>query len=289
LLRGIEQAENAPRSRAGQIDPRLGQSSVLNLAKERVLSEPAGPTAAPQAPAADESAAEPAAAANTPTAAETPVATQTPATTQAPAPAPKAYTAPAAPGFTRTADTRAPHLPRFKDVPQSAQHPLGPYRQAPQEAGGDWWLVSPFTGSEPWAALNAPKNPSKAALATQEAPEGFVRVFGARPDSGASASQWDQDLGHFQGTGLPEGFNETQLEAAKTEFDAWGLGEPVFYEGRYGWQVRFPDSALPKFETTASTALLTPHLVIAEHQVRSIQEGVQLGRYHPWLPERLQA
>jgi hypothetical protein len=79
------------------------------------------------------------------------------------------------------------------------------------------------------------------------------------------------------------------LEAAKAEFEAWGLGEPVFYEGRYGWQVRFPESQLPTFETTATTALLTPHIVIAEHQVRSIQEGVSLGRYHPWLPERLQA
>jgi hypothetical protein len=215
--------------------------------------------------------------------------TAAPAAAETPSAAPKAYTAPAAPGFTRTSDTRAPHLPRFKDVPQSAQHPLGPYRKAPQEAGGDWWLVSPFTGPEPWVALNAPKNPSKAAAATEAAPEDFVRVFGARPEAGTPAVQWDLDLSYFQGTGLPEGFNEAQLEAAKAQFDDWGLGEPVFYEGRYGWQVRFPDSPLPRFETTASTALLTPHLVIAEYQVRSIQEGVELGRYHPWLPERLQA
>jgi hypothetical protein len=116
-----------------------------------------------------------------------------------------------------------------------------------------------------------------------------VRVFGPRPETTTAATQWEQDLSFFQGTGLPEGFNEEQLEAAKTQFEEWGLGEPVFYQGRYGWQVRFPDSQLPTFETTASTALLVPHLVIAEFQVRSIQEGVTPSQYHPFLPERLRA
>lgn len=212
-------------------------------------------------------------------------ATETP---EAPAPG-KPVTRPAPAGFTKTTDTTAPHLPRYRDVPESAKFPLGPYQKAPQEYGGDWWLVSPFTGPEPWLALSATNGSSQAALETEPVPAGFEKVFGPRPDHGAAAAQWDQDLSNFQGTGLPEGFNEEQLAAAKTEFEAWGLGEPVFYQGRYGWQVRFPDSPLSTFETTASTALLTPHLVIAEYQVRSIQEGIDLGRYHPWLPERLRA
>ena len=113
----------------------------------------------------------------------------------------------------------------------------------------------------------------------------------ARPagSSRTAAAQWDLDLGYFKGTGLPEGFNESQLQAATAEFEAWGLGEPVFYEGRYGWQVRFPESQLPMYETTASTALLVPHLVIAEHQARAIQEGVTPPRYHPFLPDRLRS
>lgn len=200
-------------------------------------------------------------------------------------------TAVASPGtrFVRSTDTAKPHLPRFAEVPESAQYPLGPYRQAPAEFGGDWWLVSPFTGSEPWRALEFPDRPAKVALETEPAPADFVKLFGPRPDTRTASTQWDQDLSYFQGTGLPDGFNEAQLEAATAEFESWGLGKPVFYEGRYGWQVRFPDSQLPTFETTASTALLVPHIVIAEHQVRSIQEGVAPGRYHPWLPERLRA
>ncbi len=221
------------------------------------------------------------------TATESEGATETP---QAPAPSkPVSLSRPVPAGFTKTTDTTAPHLPRYRDVPQSAKYPLGPYQKAPQEYGGDWWLVSPFTGPEPWLALSAANNSSKAALETGPVPAGFEKVFGPRPDRGAAAAQWDQDLSNFQGTGLPEGFNEEQLAAANAEFEAWGLGEPVFYQGRYGWQVRFPDSPLSTFETTASTALLTPHIVIAEYQVRSIQEGIDLGRYHPWLPERLRA
>lgn len=191
--------------------------------------------------------------------------------------------------FVRSTDPAKPHLPRFVEVPESAQYPLGPYRQAPAERGGDWWLVNPFTGSEPWRALEFANGPAKAALETEPPPEDFVRIFGPRPETRTASAQWEQDLSYFQGTGLPDGFDEAQLEAATAEFESWGLGKPVFYEGRYGWQVRFPDSQLPTFETTASTALLVPHIVIAEHQVRSIQEGLSPSRYHPWLPERLRA
>jgi hypothetical protein len=189
----------------------------------------------------------------------------------------------------RSSDTKAPHLPRFTEVPESAQFPLGPYRQAPAEFGGDWWLVNPFTGPEPWRALEFANRPPQAAIETEPAPEAFVRLFGPRPETSTAAAQWEQDLSFFQGTGIPEGFNAAQLEAATAEFETWGLGQPVFYQGRYGWQVRFPDSQLPMFETTASTALIAPHLVIAEHQVRSIQEGITPPEYHPWLPERLRS
>lgn len=270
LLRGVEQAtEGAASSRAGQSG--LRSRSVAPLDSAPVSAPRTAIVPRSVAPARIELQA-------TPEEAAAP-ATQTPAA-QAPAAA-RAV----APGFVRSADTNAPHLPRFKEVPESAKHPLGPYRQAP---GGDWWLVSPFTGPAPWLALDASSNPKKA-LESEPLPIGFEQVFGPRPGGSTAAAQWEQDLSYFKGTGLPEGFDEVHLEAAKAEFEAWGLGEPVFYEGRYGWQVRFPESQLPTFETTATTALLTPHIVIAEHQVRSIQEGVALVRYHPWLPERLQA
>jgi hypothetical protein len=211
-------------------------------------------------------------------------------------PQPSAAAAPAGNPFVRSADTTAPHLPRFSEVPEQAKYPFGPYRQAPPESGGDWWFVNPFTGPTPWLALDAAKAPRTAALEAEPIPIGFQEVFGARPQPsdfanrsqyGPTLARWEQDMTYFQQSGIPDGFDETQLEAAATEFEAWGLGRPAFYEGRYGWRVRFPDSQLPTFETTPETALLVPHIVIAQYQVRSIQEGMTPSRYHPWLPERL--
>lgn len=200
-----------------------------------------------------------------------------------------ATTAPAGARFVRSADTTAPHLPRFSEVPEEAKFPAGPYRQAPPESGGEWWYVSPFTGPAPWRALDAAKAPPTAALETEPVPAGFEEVFGPRPERSnrTALAQWEQDMSYFQQTGIPDGFDAAQVDAATTEFEEWGLGKPVFYEGRYGWQVRFPDSQLPSFETTAATALLVPHIVIAQHQARSIQEGATVVRHHPWLPERL--
>lgn len=293
LLRGATGQTNTAQTNTTQANPDTAPPSPLRLSRIGSRTREAGqPLAAPGAAPGSEQTAVPNAPPRTRSAANG-------AADSAPAPVTTGHargstgasapTVATSPGirFLRSSDATCPHLVRFAGVPESAQYPLGPYRQAPPESGGDWWLVNPFTGPEPWRALEFPNGPVRAALETQPVPADFVQVFGPRPETRTAAVQWEQDLSFFQGTGLPEGFNEAQLEAATAEFEAWGLGKPVFYEGRYGWQVRFPDSQLPMFETTASTALLVPHLVIAEHQVRSIQEGVTPSRYHPWLPERL--
>jgi hypothetical protein len=280
--------------RAGEFE------DLMRGAAEQAEPAPSSPLRLTRVGARTREAGQPSAAARTTPEATTPEAAASEATASEPTPTPTASgpassspetpTPAAAPGthFVRSADTTAPHLPRFAQVPESAQFPQGPYRQAPAEFGGDWWLVNPFTGSEPWRALDFADAPN-VALETEPAPEDFVRVFGPRPDTSTAAAQWEQDLTYFQGTGLPDGFDNTQLDAATAQFEAWGMGKPVFYEGRYGWQVRFPDSQLPTFETTASTALLVPHLVVAEFQVREIQEGISPGPLHPFLPERLRA
>jgi hypothetical protein len=199
--------------------------------------------------------------------------------------------------FIRSSDKLAPQLVRFADVPQDVKHPQGPYRQAPPEFGGEWWFVNPFTGPEPWLALERAKNPPVAELETEPVPAGFLQVFGARPKLSdvhshsqlhTATVQWEQDMSYFKQIGVPEGFDQSQVDAATVEFEAWGMGKPVFYEGRYGWQVRFPDSQLPSFEAGAAGALLVPHLVIAQFQARSIEQGVTVARYHPMLPGRLQ-
>jgi hypothetical protein len=185
----------------------------------------------------------------------------------------------------------APFVPRFAEVPESARWPVGPYRQAPPEYGGEWWLVNPFTGPEPWLILDrpAPGLPP----GTESLPEDFVRVFGEQPtrragESGADfqarLSRWRQDLEFFQQAGIPEGFDQAQVDLAASVYEQWGMGRPAFYEGRYGWFARFPDSQIPDFEMDAASALTASHLAIARYQVRLVQEGITPVERHPFVP-----
>lgn len=173
--------------------------------------------------------------------------------------------------------------PRFESVPESARYPLGPYRQAPAEYGGEWWLVSPFTGDTPWAREFPPPT-----QATQAPPE-FVAVFGERPSGSGPAAQhiWDQNLEHFQGVGVPEGFSAEQVEAAGDVFEEWGLGRPVFAEGRYGWSAHFPGSQVEGFQASPFTAIEAPHLVVARYQIRMTQDGGAPTEQHPFVPPQV--
>lgn len=176
-----------------------------------------------------------------------------------------------------------PGPPRFDDVPESVRYPNGPYRQAPAEFGGQWWLVSPFTGETPWVTQLASTAPPPAP------PAEFTAVFGERPSrSGAAAAlEWDQDLAHFKRVGVPEGFSSEQIQAAGDIFEQWGLGRPVFVEGRYGWSARFPDSQIPGFQASPFTAVEAPHLVVARYQIRMTQEGEAPAQQHPFVPPQL--
>lgn len=172
----------------------------------------------------------------------------------------------------------------FEDVPESARYPLGPYRQAPSEFGGKWWLVSPFTGETPWAAEFPGAVPSG-----DHAPADFVAVFGERPTRAGGAAQlsWDQDLKHFRGVGIPEGLSPEQVAAAGDVFEEWGLGRPVFVEGRYGWSAYFPDSQVEGFQAKPFTAVQAPHLVVARYQIRMSQQGDNPVERHPFVPPQV--
>jgi hypothetical protein len=196
-----------------------------------------------------------------------------------PAPAQPAAT------FVKTADARAPHLPRFSQVPDTVKHPLGPYRQAPAEFGGDWWYVNPFTGTEPWLNIDPP-----AASLTEEGPVAsaeFLSVFGERPTSATSNNpridviEWDQNLEHFKGVGIPEGFTQEQVDAANQLYESWGMGPATFYEGRYGWRAHFANG----FEASPHTAIEVPHLVVAQYQTQmALLEGLEPEVRHPFVP-----
>ena len=64
---------------------------------------------------------------------------------------------------------------RPKEIPEAWKHPVGPYRQAPPEYGGEWWLVNPFSGDEPWLLLD------RKAPVPEVLPVGFENTFGPRP------------------------------------------------------------------------------------------------------------
>jgi hypothetical protein len=189
--------------------------------------------------------------------------------------------------------------PRFTNVPDSAKYPAGPYRQAPPEYGAEWWLVNPFTGDAPWLNQDAAGSPTTnpgSKYATENLPQDFLQAFGGLParragDSGAEfagrVARWKQDLEFFQRSGIPDGLDESQVERAAAAYEQWGMGRPVFYEGRYGWFARFPDSAIPDFEMDAASAVQTSHLAIARFQVRLLRQGAELPTAHPFVPPHL--
>ena len=179
-------------------------------------------------------------------------------------------------------------IPHYNEVPDHWKHPVGPYRQAPEEFGGDWWMVNPFTGSEPWKNQKRPN---------ERLPVGFVAIFGPRPRLAdylntpspsrswkIATLQWEQDLRYFKQAGLPEWVTDEEFAATTRTFQAWGMGEPQFYEGRYGFMVRFPDSLVRAFETTAWGAIRATHNVIAGYQLRALDHGFVPEKRHPFVP-----
>ncbi len=180
-------------------------------------------------------------------------------------------------------------IPRFQDVPQHWRYPVGPYRQAPPEYGGEWWLVNPFTGTAPWA--NQAMGPA------ETLPTGFEEIFGARPKSEdfraasnpslafrIATTVWEQDLRYFKTAGFPEWAPAEAWNAAKQSFVFWGMGEPRHYEGRYGWVSRFTQSQIPDYDVATWTALNGTHLVVAQYQIRLVQKGIVPGMRHPFVP-----
>ena len=164
-----------------------------------------------------------------------------------------------------------PGTPRYEDVPEWAKSPLGPYRQAPAEYGGEWWFVNPFTGPEPWIP--------RASQSEQVLPDGFAEIFGLRPQAKdytstnkfyAARLRWEQDLKYFKGAGVPEHLDVAEIERVGDIYEEWGMGRPLFYEGRYGWKVRFPDSRIPNFEANPEGMIRAPHVLVAQYQIRLI-------------------
>jgi len=183
-------------------------------------------------------------------------------------------------------------VPRFEDVPDHWKAPTGPYHQAPPEYGGEWWFVNPFTGPEPWKREMRKRK-------KEELPRGFEEVFGPRPKPSdfpkrnrfslwrTALTRWEQDLEFFKQAGVPEWADPEQVEQVTAIFEAWGMGAPKFYEGRFGWMARFPESPIDDHEVSAWGSLNTPHLHVSNFQVRLLQDGIVPEMRHPFVPPQL--
>lgn len=174
-------------------------------------------------------------------------------------------------------------------VPEAWKHPLGPYRQAPPEFGGEWWLVSPFLGETPWERFQTP-------VTEPDLPEGFLEIFGPRPEvrngleDRAAAVRWEQELRWFKRAAeFPADEDGELLDRglighANAAYEAWAMGRMYFYEGRYGWRAAFPESQIPDFDVDAKGAVESAHLVIARYQIKLASLGYEPERRHPFVP-----
>lgn len=184
-------------------------------------------------------------------------------------------------------------IPSFNDVPEHWKHPIGPYRQAPAEYGGRYWLVNPFTTDEPWLTQGAMPN-------APPLPDGFEAIFGPEPKAAdfmhapspslaarQARDHWLQDLKYFKSAGPPEWLEESQEENINQTFHAWDMGIPRYYNGRYGHMGRFSDSAIRDFEAPAWTCLNGAHQLISGYQMRMIEMGQVPAKRHPFVPPHI--
>ncbi len=185
-------------------------------------------------------------------------------------------------------------VPHFTTVPEAWKRPFGPYEQAPAEHGGEWYKVNPFTGPEPWKTF---------VKIVANLPVGFASIFGLRPKSEyfhdarnpstafrTATDLWEQDLKYFKSSGPPEWASDSELALVRDTFKFWNMGEPFFYEGRYGFMTRFPNAGpYTPFEASAWGAIRQPHQEVSAFQIRLLQDGLLPTKLHPFVPPGLNA
>lgn len=181
-------------------------------------------------------------------------------------------------------------------MPSGAQWPQGPYKQAPAEAGGEWWLVNPFTGAEPWTRVGEIEARVAAIEDAEPPPAEFLNIFGERPERSDSATRsehsmktfvWERELDTFEGVGIPDGMTQEQIDDSNEVFEAWGMGKPVYYKGRHGWAARFPDAQISDFQPNPESAIKYPHVIVANYQIQETRQGLPTANRHPLVPANI--
>lgn len=164
-------------------------------------------------------------------------------------------------------------------VPDLWKYPNGPYRQAPPEWGGEWWYVSPFTGSEPWTRYGQP-------VQEEQFPPGAIDVYGPKPNEQFARQIWLDNVRAFEPAQFPEALAPWVPDAERT-FQAWGVGRMVpFNDKRFGLMVAFPESGVVGHSDSMYHAVTATHQEIAEYQVKYLEAGNEIprSRLHPFFP-----
>ena len=94
---------------------------------------------------------------------------------------------------------------------------------------------------------------------------------------------------YFKSAGPPEWATAEELANANAIFVDWGLGIPLYYEGRYGSMAAFVDSKLPEYETATYQSLKYTHFVVAQYQIALRSQGKDPGKGHPFVPKETHA
>lgn len=171
----------------------------------------------------------------------------------------------------------------FMSIPEEWKEPKGPYRQAPAEHGGEWWLKSPFN-SKPWLSIVREAAPL---------PVGFEALFGKRPDardyptpesSRIDKMRWEKRLEDFVSISSPSEFGLAEEDPGV--YVAWGMGSPVYYVSKNGGlRARFVNvsksfyrtSASLTFDLTGEQVASDPHLMVALFQVHALVSAKRAG------------
>jgi len=154
--------------------------------------------------------------------------------------------------------------------------------------GGRWMVVSPVNQT-PWDEVPV-----------HVLPDGFERIFGPRPNSNnfhgkgyprnfqVAVVTWETDLRTYIGNFLPPvDVSTEQLAALHAEAIRYEMGEPAYYQNKYGYQVRFPESQAENFQANAEAWLGTGcGQIIVGYQNKITNMGIIIPEelMHPMAP-----
>jgi hypothetical protein len=155
---------------------------------------------------------------------------------------------------------------------------FGPYRKAPDEFGGEWWFVDPFTGQEPWKKVTPVSN----------IPPEFIAIFGPEPHfKHPFYQEWHDNLDDWIGPyTITNTANIFKLNHANELFNAFGMGNVAFYETKPGIvKARWPQCGHPEYDSWLDDVLNYPDIEVMIFQMRQVLTwGEKPERYHPFFP-----